>query len=61
MTVDDVEDGMEPFVGMPHATFGLASRYDLLDLPATSFVWLRTIYPCKATMNARSEPSRARG
>lgn len=33
MTVDDVENGMEPFADAPHATCGLASRYDGLDLP----------------------------
>ena len=33
MTIDDVGDGMAPFATARHATCGLASRYDGLDLP----------------------------
>ena len=33
MTIDDVGNGMEPFAAATHATCGLASRYDGLDLP----------------------------
>jgi hypothetical protein len=33
MTIDDVSAGMEPFAAAVHATCGLASRYDGLDLP----------------------------
>jgi hypothetical protein len=33
LTVDDVADGMEPLAVAEHATCGLASRYDGLDLP----------------------------
>jgi hypothetical protein len=36
MTIDDVEDGMEPFAEEEHATCGLASRYDGLDLPGAA-------------------------
>ena len=32
-TVDDVQDGMEPFADEEHAVCGLANRYDGLDLP----------------------------
>lgn len=33
MTIDNVEEGMDPFIRAPHATCGLANRYDGLDLP----------------------------
>ncbi|MEV7038319.1 DEAD/DEAH box helicase [Amycolatopsis sp. NPDC051061] len=33
MTIDHVEEGMDPFVQVAHATCGLANRYDGLDLP----------------------------
>jgi hypothetical protein len=33
MTIGDVSEGMEPFAAAAHATCGLASRYDGLDLP----------------------------
>jgi hypothetical protein len=36
MTIDDVSDGMEPFAVVEHATCGLASRYDGLDLPGNA-------------------------
>lgn len=33
LRASDVADGMAPFAALPHATCGLASRYDGLDLP----------------------------
>ncbi len=33
LSIDHVRDGMKPFADLPHATCGLASRYDGLDLP----------------------------
>jgi len=36
MTIDDVGDGMEAFAAQVHATCGLASRYDGLDLPGAA-------------------------
>ena len=36
MTIDHVSDGMEPFATTVHATCGLASRYDGLDLPGNA-------------------------
>ena len=33
MTIDDVSEGLQPFADAPHATCGLAQRYDGLDLP----------------------------
>ncbi|WP_027346380.1 DEAD/DEAH box helicase [Hamadaea tsunoensis] len=36
LTIDELGDGMEPFVAADHATCGLAARYDGLDLPGDS-------------------------
>ena len=33
MTIEDVSEGLKPFAAAPHATCGLAQRYDGLDLP----------------------------
>jgi hypothetical protein len=33
MTIDDVSERLRPFAVVPHATCGLANRYDGLDLP----------------------------
>lgn len=33
MTIDDVGESLRPFAAVPHATCGLANRYDGLDLP----------------------------